>query len=125
MRTVTSTWDGEYKCRVNVRQFELLVDEPVEVGGADTGPRPTEMLLTAVASCFTLAIAHVAKKHGRQLTDLAVEASGEFEGLRFSHVRVMVSSGIPSEELQWLADRASRVCYVSNSLGCEFEYSIA
>jgi uncharacterized OsmC-like protein len=125
MRTVSSTWDGEYRCRVKIRHFELLVDEPVEVGGADTGPRPTEMLLTAVASCFTLAIAHVAKKHGRLLTDLEVEAFGEFEGLRFSRVWLIASSGIPSDQLQWLADRASRVCYVSNSLGCEFDYSVA
>ena len=101
------------------------MDEPFEVGGDDTGPRPTEMLLTAVASCFTLAIAYVAKKHGKRLTDLEVEAFGEFDGLRFSRISVVASSGIPSNELQWLADRATRVCYVSNSLGCGFDYSVA
>lgn len=108
-----------------MRQFELVVDEPIEEGGDDTGPRPTEVLLTAVASCFTLAIAHVAKKHDKRLTDLEVEAFGELDGPRFSRIWVVASSGIPSAELQWLADRASRVCYVSNSLGCDFEYSVA
>ncbi|MCH8983313.1 MAG: OsmC family protein [Acidobacteria bacterium] len=125
MRKVSSRWDGGYRCHVKVRQFELKVDEPIEEGGDDTGPRPTEVLLTAVASCFTLAIAHVAKKHSKRLTDLEVEAFGEFDGLRFSRISVMASSGIPRAELQWLADRASRVCYVSNSLSCDFEYSVA
>jgi len=125
MRSVSSRWDGGYRCHVKVRQFELTVDEPIEEGGNDTGPRPTEMLLTAVASCFTLAIAHVARKHSRNLTDLEVEAFGELDGLRFSRISVVASSGIPTEELQWLADRASRFCYVSNSLGCDFEYSVA
>ena len=125
MRSVTSRWDGGYRSHIQVRQFELTVDEPIEEGGDDTGPRPTEMLLTAVASCFTLAIAHVAKNHGKRLSDLEVEAFGEFDGPRFSRIWVVASSGIPSAELQWLADRASRVCYVSNSLGCGFEYSVA
>ncbi|MEX1124043.1 MAG: OsmC family protein [Acidimicrobiia bacterium] len=125
MRSVSSRWDGGYRCRVQVRQFELAVDEPGEEGGDDTGPRPTEMLLTAVASCFTIAIAHMAKKHGKPLTDLEVEAFGDFDGFRFGRISVVASSGIPSADLQWLADRASRVCFVSNSLGCEFEYSVA
>ena len=124
MRSVSSRWDGGYRCHVKVRQFELTVDEPVEEGGDDTGPRPTEMLLTAVASCFTVAIAYVAKKHSKRLTDLEVEAFGEYEGHRFSRISVVASSGIPSEDLQWLADRASLLCYVSNSLGCDFEYSV-
>ncbi len=107
-----------------VRDFELVVDEPTEVGGTNTGPRPTELMLSAVASCFALAIAHVARKHDRPLDDLQVTASGEYDGPRFSKVSVIASSAIPQEDLQWLADRASRVCYVSNSLGCDFAYRV-
>jgi len=83
------------------------------------------MMLSAVASCFTLAIAHVARKHDKPLTDLEVQAFGEYNGPRFSKIWVVASSGLPKEDLLWLADRASRVCYVSNSLACEFEYTVA
>jgi uncharacterized OsmC-like protein len=123
MRSVISHRVTGYACRVEVRQFELKVDEPVDEGGADTGPRPTELLLAAVASCFTIAIAHVAKKHGRELNGLSVVATGEYDGPRFSRIHARARAAIGRDDLAWLLERAARVCYVSNSLGCEFTYS--
>jgi len=113
---VTARWEGAYRCRVSVRQFELRVDEPPRHGGEDTGPQPTELLLSAVASCFTLSVVHVARKRGVELPDLAVVASGEYEGPSFRAIRVEVRSSHPREELAALVERAKQVCYVSNTL---------
>jgi putative redox protein len=94
----------------------LIVDEPTSAGGGDTGPQPTEVFLASVASCFTLAVYHVAHKRGVELVDLAVRAVGTYDGPKFVDVRVEVTSTHPREELEPLLSRASAVCYVSNTM---------
>jgi putative redox protein len=101
---------------VRAREFEIRADEPVKAGGDDTGPQPTELFLASLASCFTLALAHVAGRRGVELADLSVRAVGRYDGPKFVHVRVEVSSSHPREELEKLAQRASAVCYVSNTI---------
>jgi putative redox protein len=118
---VRASWEGAYRCRVSVRQFELRVDEPPSRGGDDTGLQPTEVLLSAVAACFTLSVAHTAHKRGIELPDLSVVARGDYEGLSFRAIRVEVQSSYPREELAELVERAKRVCYVSNTLQRELE----
>jgi putative redox protein len=113
---VTASWEGSYRCRVSVRQFELRVDEPPGKGGDDSGMQPTEVLLAAVASCFTLSVAHTARKRGIELPDLSVVASGDYEGPSFRAIRVEVRSSYPHDGLADLVERARRVCYVSNTL---------
>jgi uncharacterized OsmC-like protein len=125
---VTARWEGAYRCRVSARQFELQVDEPpTHAGGTDTGPQPTELLLASMASCFALAVAHAAAKRGIVLADLAVTATGEYDGLRFGAIRVEVRSSHPRSELAVLVERAKQFCYVSNTLRGhpELEYVVA
>jgi putative redox protein len=115
---VTAYWSGGYRCRVPIRQFQLLADEPEEVaGGTDTGPTPTELLLASLATCFAMALAHVARKRRVELPeDLSVTAVGEYAGPSFGALRVEVRSSHPQEQLQPLLDRAAALCYVSNTL---------
>jgi uncharacterized OsmC-like protein len=94
----------------------IIVDEPTSAGGGDAGPQPTEVFLASVASCFTLAVYHVAHKRGVELADLSVRAVGEYDGPKFVNVRVEVTSTHPREELETLLQRASAVCYVSNTM---------
>ena len=93
-----------------------MSDEPARFGGTDTGPMPTELFLASLASCFTLAVAHVARKRGVELPDPSVRVHGRYDGLRFGHIRVEVFSSYPREELQQLVDRAVSYCYVSSTL---------
>jgi putative redox protein len=72
--------------------------------------------LASVASCFALAVAHVARKRGIELADLSVRVVGTYDGPKFSHVRVEVTSTHEREELERLVERASAVCYVSNTI---------
>ena len=123
---VTARWEGGYRCAMQIRQFHLRVDEPAVSGGSDTGMQPTELLLASVASCFTLAVAHIAMRSGAALADLSVTATGEYEGPRFRRIVIRVDSGHPADELTEMARRAIRVCYVSNTLrgGPEIEYLV-
>ena len=101
---------------MKARDHVMIVDEPVTAGGGDSGPQPTEVYLASVASCFTLAVYHVARKRSIELPDLRVRAVGEYKGPSFAKVRVEVSSSYPRAELEPLLDRASAVCYVSNTM---------
>jgi putative redox protein len=115
-RTVTSVWHGGYHCAVEAGSFTVHVDEPEHVGGTDLGPQPTDLFLASIASCFTLAIGHVARKRSIELTDLSVRVTGRYDGLRFGAVQVEAHVGAPESELDRLVEAAERVCYVTNTL---------
>lgn len=120
-----ATWEGGYRCSVRARDHVLVVDEPTHAGGGDAGPQPTEVYLASVASCFTLAVYHVARKRSIELPDLRVRAVGEYKGPSFAKVRVEVSSSLPRAELEPLLDRASAVCYVSNTMRAVDDIDVA
>jgi putative redox protein len=115
-RTVTGIWHGGYHCSVEAGSFRIEVDEPVEVGGTDLGPQPTDLFLASVASCFLLALSYAARKRSIELSELSVQVTGTYDGLRFSAVHVRASVGVPEPELERLVAAAERVCYVTNTL---------
>lgn len=113
--------------RARVRDFEVVADEPASSGGTDTGPMPTELLLSSLAVCFTMALYHAFRKRNVELPDLEVHVDADYAGLRLSKIRVATHSSHPREELEAMLPRAISYCYVSNTLsaGCEVEYSVA
>lgn len=115
-KVITSYWEGGYRCRMPVRDFEIISDEPLDEGGTDTGPAPTDLFLASLASCFTMAVYHAARKRAIELTDLVVRTTGHYEGLRYDEIEVEVLSSHPRAELEELVERAKSWCYVSNTL---------
>lgn len=97
-------------------EFQIVVDEPEEAGGTNTGPQPTDLLLTSISSCFTLAITYAARKRDVQLGTLNVVATGSYDGPRFARISVLVESESPREVLDTLLPAAERMCYVTNTL---------
>jgi uncharacterized OsmC-like protein len=122
--SVEATWEGNYRCRVKMGTSELIIDEPESAGGGGAGPQPTEVFLASLASCFTLAVHHVARKRGLVLPDLSVRAVGEYDGPKFAALRVEVTSSLAPEELEPLLARAAAVCYVSNTLKAVAEVEV-
>ena len=55
-------WKKNLQVRVDVRQFQVDVDEPPQYHGEDTGMMPTELFISSLASCFCMALVFVAKK---------------------------------------------------------------
>ena len=45
-----------YEHELEMREHRLVADEPQEKGGADHGPKPTELLAAALASCTAITI---------------------------------------------------------------------
>jgi len=125
MLEITTSWEGGYRCRVPIRDFEVLVDEPTIVGGTDTGPTPTELLLASLGACFTLAVAHVARKRGHELPDLCVRVRGQYRGAGFDRIIVEATSS-ELELVRSVPDQAIRSSYVSNTIRGqpEIEYRV-
>jgi putative redox protein len=110
-------WEGGYRADVTVREFRFVVDEPADIGGENAGAMPTEYLLVAIASCYAMALAHVARKRGLALTPLTVRAVATYDGPSFGTIDIEVEfDGGPPAGVDELVERASRVCYVSNTL---------
>jgi len=115
-RVITAHWQGDYRVDVEAGRFPLRVDEPERVGGSDTGPQPTDLLLAAVASCMVLSVAYSARKRDLELHRIEVTVGGYYEGLRFRSIKVSVSTDAPADVVDVLMASAQRVCYVTNTL---------
>ena len=122
-RHVEARWNGSLSATVTAREHELVVDEPAEFGGADAGMMPTEVFLGGLASCFCLAVAHVAAKRDIELPGLRVSVDAERVGseLRYSRLRVEVAASAGEHDLAALVERAKPFCWVSNMLSSDLE----
>lgn len=63
----------------HVRDFSVRMDEPVSLGGTDTGMNPVEALLAALGSCLVIVAGAFAKSQGMDLQDFWVELEGDLD----------------------------------------------
>jgi len=59
-----------------VRGFKVSLDEPAELGGANTGPNPVEAVLAALGSCQAIVYRAYANALGLRVDRVEVEARG-------------------------------------------------
>jgi putative redox protein len=59
---------------------ELIVDEPADRGGSDTGPRPTQLLAASLAGCTAITIEMYADRKGWDVGAMEVTVEMEYEG---------------------------------------------
>jgi putative redox protein len=58
---------------VTIRQHELTMDEPGELGGDDKGPSPQELLAASLAGCTAITLEMYAKRKGWEIAPVEVE----------------------------------------------------
>jgi putative redox protein len=58
---------------VDVREHRLIADEPEEMGGADEGPSPQELLAASLASCSAITMEMYARRKGWNVDGLEVD----------------------------------------------------
>lgn len=70
------------KTVVKARGFEIIIDEPQELGGTNQGANPVEFVLAAYAGCLNV-MAHVcAKELGFNLKSIQIDISGTLNPAR-------------------------------------------
>ncbi len=59
--------------RIDVRQHQIIADEPPEHGGDDDGPSPQELLAASLASCTAVTIEMYARRKGWDIGPVEVQ----------------------------------------------------
>lgn len=62
-----------FRTVVRVGQHLVVADEPVAVGGTDTGPTPMELVASALAGCIVITLRMVAQRKGWPLEGIESE----------------------------------------------------
>jgi len=105
---------------IRVRGHELLVDQPVDEGGQDTAPTPTELFVAGLASCVAFYGGRYLRRHGLPVRGFGVDCSFGFAEDRPARVgavtlRVHLPVGFPDERRSAFLAVIER-CTVHNSI---------
>lgn len=124
-RAVARRREG-YTHDVEVRGHTVVADEPEAEGGNDQGPKPTEYLAIALASCTATTIEMYSDRKGWDLGELEVEAEftpaprGECDSFI---VTIKLPGGLTEEQTQRIKTIAGK-CPVHRTLAAEAKVSI-
>lgn len=110
---------GEDRFAVDVRGHRVVVDQPAEMGGEDTGPTPTELFVASLASCVAFYARRYLRRHELPTEGLVVDADFVLGTgpARVSDidVRITLPNGFPEERRAGLLAVASH-CTVHTSI---------
>ena len=126
---VESTLGGAFVFESDVRGHRVVIDQPEETGGTDTGPTPLEMMFVALAGCIGSLGRIVAMQKRIELRNLRIKVEGDldldgllgkpiegrigFEGITIS---VDVDADLSDEEKDAFLLELERRCPVSENL---------
>lgn len=129
---------GGFRSEVAIRHFNLTIDQPKGFGGGNAGPKPSEILLAALASCQEITYRLYADALGIPLDGVRVELVG-IQDLRgflgtdegvpagFQRIEGTIHLDSPAEdaELARLQEVVDRHCPVLDDLRRPVEVRLA
>lgn len=104
---VTETRRGAFEQSVTVGRHRMLADEPVSVGGMDSGPSPYDLLLAALGSCTAMTVRMYADRKELPLERVSV-------ALR--HSKIHAADCEQCETVQGQVDRIERTIAFEGAL---------
>jgi uncharacterized OsmC-like protein/pimeloyl-ACP methyl ester carboxylesterase len=128
---VRESGDGKFRQAMRLGSHLLYADEPVSVGGDDTGPSPYELLLGALGSCTTMTLrmyadrkkwplerATVALRHDKRHADDCEDC--EKKDVKIDHIEreITLEGQLSDEQRRRLLEIADR-CPVHRTLHSE------
>ena len=75
--------DGKNRTSVRCRDFDFIIDEPVNAGGTYEGPTPVEYLIGSLSGCMAVVCNMVAKEMGIEVNNLRFHIEGDLDTDRF------------------------------------------
>ena len=77
--SVSGKNESPAKFVAKARNFKIVIDEPLNLGGTDEGPNPVEYLLASYAGCLNVLGHIVAKEQDIDLLSLEIELEGDLD----------------------------------------------
>ncbi|WP_461205271.1 OsmC family protein [Clostridium sp. DL1XJH146] len=70
---------GGLSVEAESRGFKLIIDEPIQLGGTNTGMNPVELLLCSLGACQTIAASAFAPHFEIELEEFWTEVEGDLD----------------------------------------------
>ncbi|SFX37456.1 putative redox protein [Thermoactinomyces sp. DSM 45891] len=123
-------WQGKMEFKTEAPSgHHITMDASSEVGGENRGPRPTEMLLSAVGTCSGIDIVDILEKMRLEVQSFSMEVRGERANefpKKFTsvHMHYCLTGDLPIEKVRRAVHLSvEKYCTVSNSLSARITAS--
>ncbi len=126
---VESKNQGGFFTKVFIRNHEILSDQPPGFNGQNQGPKPSELVLAALAACQETTYRIYAEDMGINIDEISVELTGtqDLKGFMaldnsvpagFSSIKgtVFIQSEASKSDLELLQKRVDKYCPVLDDL---------
>jgi uncharacterized OsmC-like protein/pimeloyl-ACP methyl ester carboxylesterase len=104
---VAETGVGRFQQEVTIGPHRLIADEPVSVGGRDTGPSPYDLLLASLGACTTMTLRMYADRKQLPLDRVSV---------RLQHSTIHATDCASCETAEGKVDRIDRIITIDGDL---------
>ena len=91
--SVSSECIGGFKSKVSIRDFDIIIDQPKSFGGSNSGPKPSEIALAALASCQEVTYRLYADALSIPLNGVRIELKGKQDLRGFLGLDSKINSG--------------------------------
>ena len=124
MVNLIASLKDKYTVDNHARGHQWYSDEPLDEGGADVGARPTELLLSAIASCKLITIKMYADRKEWELNDVKIDLTLEkVERMNIITQKLEIDADLNELQIKRIHSISSR-CPVALMMGdnVEFKY---
>lgn len=113
------------RTEIPIRDLNVVIDEPIERGGTNLGPSPTEAAMTALIACTNVIGHKNAHRLGIELGEVSIDADCKFDrrgvlmeeeiDLPFPAVTLTVNcaTGASQEDLDLVGVETSKYCAIA------------
>lgn len=111
-------------CLVKARGHEWVQDKPAELGGDDTGPMASELLLGSLLACQLSTFRKVADKRRLRVDPVSLEGELHFDergDMARIRLRWVLSSAEDDARLDAVVRLTDRACTISKALAIPVE----
>jgi uncharacterized OsmC-like protein len=128
--TVHAQSENPTRLKLKSGKFEMIIDEPENMGGTNMGPSPIQVLLMSLAGCLNVTGHEVARQRGLKLNGMKLKLDGvlnpctfigcsyeERAGFQTINVKVTADfeNATPEEIESWLKETEAR-CPVTDNI---------
>ncbi|NQT33454.1 MAG: OsmC family protein [Candidatus Omnitrophica bacterium] len=92
-------FNGKAGFKANIRDHELIIDLPEEMGGGNQGPTPPEAFVAAIASCSSFFAARYLKTANLDADGLSVDVDWDYDSEKKRVEHIYLSFETPNAKL--------------------------